>query len=230
MTPTHGVLFDVGYGLLDEGPRLAAALAWLARWLTAQGVPTDAAQLDRLYRAACLAPTHKSLLVQATLAAGAPPEVAQRMRPLVPWDAVPLVPYPGARDALGRLRAAGLRTGVLANQPASARADLAAAGLLPLLDDVWLSEEVRLAKPDPAFFRRALDAWRLPPERVAYVGDRPDNDVGPARAVGLFTVRLRLGPHAGQPASGPHEAAHADAASLAEAAAQLLAWAQGAGR
>jgi HAD superfamily hydrolase (TIGR01509 family) len=226
---THGVLFDVGYVLCDEGPRLRAALEWLSGWLASRGTPCSAARLATLYAEACLAPTQPSLFKQITQAAGLPPETASEMRRLLPWDATPLVPLAGAQDALARLKSAGVRTGVLANQPASARADLASAGLLDLLDDVWLSEEVRLAKPDPAFFRLALEAWNFAPGRVAYVGDRPDNDVGPARALGLFAVRLRFGPHAEQPTRGPHEEAHADARSLDEAANRLLAWSRGLG-
>ena len=60
---------------------------------------------------------------------------------------------------------------------------------------------------------------------MAYVGDRPDNDVAPAKALGLHTLRLLLGPHAAQPARTPAERADFDARSLAEAAAHLLAWA-----
>jgi HAD superfamily hydrolase (TIGR01509 family) len=220
------VLFDVGYGLLDEAPRLEAGLAWLADFLTAHGVPADAKRLGALYRAACLAPTQPSLFVQTALAAGAPPDLAKAQRKLLPWDAVPMTALPGALEAVERLARAGLRVGVLANQPASARADLERTGLLRYLDGVWLSEEAGLAKPDPAFFRLALDAWRLPAARVAYVGDRPDNDVRPARALGLHTVRLRLGPHAAHAARGTDEEAHHDVATLLDAAAHLEAWAR----
>src|SRR4029453_5839740 len=114
--------------------------------------------------------------------------------------------------------------GVLANQPASARVDLERAGLTALCDDVWLSAAVGLAKPDPAFFRLALDAWALAPERIAYVGDRPDNDVAPAKALGLATVRLRRGPHRDQSPRGDAERADVEADDLTEAARHLVAW------
>lgn len=221
--PAQGVLFDVGYTLLDETPRLVAALRWLAPYLSARGVPVTAERLQRLYDEACLAPRQGigGLLVQTALAAGADDALAKAQRRDMVWDLVPMPPYPGAADALGTLRAAGFRVGVLANQPVSARDDLERAGLAPLLDDVWLSEGVGLQKPDPAFFRLALDRWRLPPERVAYVGDRPDNDVAPARALGMYTVRVLLGPHAQQPVRTPGERADHDARTLRDAAAHL---------
>ncbi len=224
-TATHGVLFDVGYGLLDERPRLDVALRWLAGYLTERSVAVSADRLHELYAQACRAPMLPSLFVQTTLAAGAAPALAQQMRRELPWDATPMPPFPGALDALRTLRAAGLRLGVLANQPASARGELERCGAAELLDGIWLSEIVGLSKPDPAFFRLALDAWGLPASHVAYVGDRPDNDVAPAKALGLHTLRLLLGPHATQPARTPAERADFDAHSLAEATTHLLAWA-----
>lgn len=224
----HGVLFDVGYGLLDESSRLHAALGWLSTYLERHGVRASPARLHELYLAACRAPAlgPGGLLVQTALAAGADATLAQQQRREMPWDAVPMPPLPGAREALATLRGAGLRVGVLANQPASARLDLERAGLLALLDDVWLSEAVGLAKPDPQFFRLALRAWDLPAARVAYVGDRPDNDVAPAKGLGLHAVRLLLGPHAAQPERGPQERPHFAAASLQQVAVHLCAWAR----
>ena len=59
-----------------------------------------------------------------------------------------------------------------------------------------------LHKPDPAFFARIAEELGLPPEAIAYVGDRVDNDVRPARAAGMLAVFVRRGPwgwiHAGR--------------------------------
>lgn len=49
-------------------------------------------------------------------------------------------------------------------------------------------------KPDPAFFERICSTLDLAPNQVAYVGDRLDNDILPARAVGLRTVLVVRGP------------------------------------
>ena len=189
---------------MDETPRFRHALAWLARALAASGHPRSAGDLDAAYRAACRRPdpAEPSLLVQMLRSLGVPRETTATLRHDLPWDAVPLEPYPEAVEALRGLRAEGFRLGVLANQPASARADLDRAGITALCDGVWLSEAVGLSKPDPAFFRVALDAWALAPARVAYVGDRPDNDVAPAKMLGLTALRLRRGPHADQAAPG----------------------------
>jgi HAD superfamily hydrolase (TIGR01509 family) len=221
-----GVLFDVGYCLMDESPRLAHALAWLADALAAAGASFTASDLHAAYLAACRQPDpgERSLLVQMLRSLAVPAGTTAALRRAVPWDAVPLEPYPEALTALRDLRGAGFRLGILANQPSSARSDLDRSGIAALCDGVWLSEAVGLAKPDPAFFRLALDAWTLSPDRVAYVGDRPDNDVAPARALGLTAVRLCRGPHAGQAPRTDAERADIEAPDLADAARQLLAW------
>lgn len=226
MSVRAGILFDVGYCLMDETPRLEHALAWLAEALAASGHGLGKTDLDAAYRAACRTPDpgEPSLLVQMLRRLRIPHERTAALRRAVPWDAVPLEPYPEAVEALHELHAAGFRLGVLANQPASARADLDRAGITALCDGVWLSAAVGLSKPDPAFFRMALDAWALAPARVAYVGDRPDNDVAPAKMLGLTAVRLRRGPHADQAARTDHERADVEAADLLEAARQLVAW------
>jgi HAD superfamily hydrolase (TIGR01509 family) len=224
--PRVGALFDVGYCLMDESARLARALEWLALTLARAGHPVSAAVLDSCYQEACRAPSpgEPSLLIQVLRGLGVPEAEARGIRRALPWEAVPLQAYPEAVPALRALRETGFRVGVLANQPASTRADLDGAGVSALCDGVWLSEAVGLAKPDPRFFQLPLDAWGLPPGRVAYVGDRPDHDVAPARALGMATVRVLAGPHALQPARSDGETPTMAAPTLAEAVDRLLAW------
>jgi HAD superfamily hydrolase (TIGR01549 family) len=101
--------------------------------------------------------------------------------------------YPDARPAIAALLGAGYRVAVLANQPASRSAELRALGISP--EVLAMSDEMGVAKPDPAFFRRTLELLGEPrPEAVAYVGDRVDNDVLPALAAGMRAVWLRRGP------------------------------------
>ena len=52
-----------------------------------------------------------------------------------------------------------------------------------------------VAKPQAAFFARALQLMDgAAPGDVAYVGDRPDNDVRPAAAAGMRSIWIRRGP------------------------------------
>lgn len=101
--------------------------------------------------------------------------------------------YPDALPALAAMRAAGLGVAVIGNQPARRHDELLALGVD--VDVLAMSETLGAEKPSEAFFRRALALLGDPPVGdVAYVGDRIDNDVQPAAALGLRAVWLRRGP------------------------------------
>jgi HAD superfamily hydrolase (TIGR01509 family) len=97
--------------------------------------------------------------------------------------------YPDARPCLARLRAAGLGVGAAGNTPATVEDELR-----PLVDAVGSAESWGLEKPDPAFFAKLCELMNAPPEKIAYVGDRVDNDVAPALAAGMVGVHIRRGP------------------------------------
>ena len=101
--------------------------------------------------------------------------------------------YPDALRAIDRLRAAGYRLAITANQPARRHAELEALGVR--VEAMAMSDAMGVAKPDPAFFGRTLELIGSPnPSAVAYVGDRVDNDVEPAAAAGMRAVWIRRGP------------------------------------
>jgi FMN phosphatase YigB (HAD superfamily) len=100
--------------------------------------------------------------------------------------------YPDAVPTMRALRSAGYRLGLAANQPIAAGGVLAAIDVP--IDLVAMSDGWGLAKPDPAFFERIVAELGLEPGEVAYVGDRLDNDIRPAAAVGLMAVLVRRGP------------------------------------
>ena len=102
--------------------------------------------------------------------------------------------YPDVRGCMSALLDAGYRLGVVGNQPASTE-DLFNAMDVPF-ELVASSDGWGLSKPDPRFFERVTSAMALPPDEVAYVGDRVDNDVRPAAAAGLCAVFIRRGPWA----------------------------------
>ncbi|MGH3047088.1 MAG: HAD family hydrolase, partial [Gaiellaceae bacterium] len=71
-----------------------------------------------------------------------------------------------------------------------------------------------IEKPAPGFFARIAAEAGVSAEEIAYVGDRVDNDVRPARAAGMVAVHIRRGPW-GYLQSGTEEA-HVRLDSLAE--------------
>jgi HAD superfamily hydrolase (TIGR01549 family) len=100
--------------------------------------------------------------------------------------------YPDAAPCLQALRQQGLVIGIAGNQPTWAVGALRA--LRIEADLIASSAEWGIAKPDPAFFQRIVQACALDPAEIAYVGDRLDNDILPARSVGMVTVFLERGP------------------------------------
>jgi FMN phosphatase YigB (HAD superfamily) len=100
--------------------------------------------------------------------------------------------YPDALECLERLRAAGILVGLAGNQSERLE-DWARSAGLPV-DIVTGSASLGVRKPDPAFFRGLVELAAVDPGELAYVGDRADNDAGPALAAGLVAVHLRRGP------------------------------------
>lgn len=93
-------------------------------------------------------------------------------------------------ESLSRLRAAGLRLGIVSNSDGRVEQALAASGLRDYFDVVIDSSLVGVEKPDPAIFRAALDALGIRPEEALYVGDLYEVDVVGARAAGIEAVLL----------------------------------------
>lgn len=100
--------------------------------------------------------------------------------------------YPDALPCLRRLREAGYEVGIAANQPDWGEAALREAGVA--VDVVATSADWGVEKPSPEFFARVVEAAGRPAGEIAYVGDRVDNDVRPARAAGMVAVHIRRGP------------------------------------
>lgn len=96
-------------------------------------------------------------------------------------------PIPGAIEAVHRLRSR-YRLGLIANQPRESRARLERLGWLGSFDVVALAEEIGSYKPDPAIFRAAIDLAGALPEACLMVGDRIDDDLAPASALGMATA------------------------------------------
>ncbi|SRR5258708_4119412 len=117
---------------------------------------------------------------------------AQRREAGIPDEFEAADLYPDVAGCLNALHESGLRVGIAGNQPAGAERILRR---LPLpLDFAASSALWGIEKPSPAFFQRIIDELKIAPASIAYVGDRLDNDILPARAAGLITVFIRRGP------------------------------------
>jgi FMN phosphatase YigB (HAD superfamily) len=86
----------------------------------------------------------------------------------------------------------GLRVGLAGNQTSRAEGILKSLNLP--VDFIGTSDGWGVEKPTLEFFGRAVEETGFPAERILYVGDRIDNDIRPAQAVGMATALLRRGP------------------------------------
>jgi FMN phosphatase YigB (HAD superfamily) len=130
--------------------------------------------------------------------------------------------YPDALACVANLRNRGYRVGLAGNQPEEAEAALVQAGILA--DFIASSARLGVEKPAQAFFHRLIDVAGRPASEIAYVGDRLDNDVLPAREVGMTAVFIRRGPWGHIQAGRPEAArAHIRLESLRELAGALAA-------
>ena len=112
---------------------------------------------------------------------------------LPPWHNELERPYADTESVLRQLIAKGYRLGVIANQNPGAKDRLANWGLLQYFDFVLASAEEGISKPDPEIFYRGLTAAKCLPGDAVMVGDRLDNDIAPAKKVGMKTVWVKQG-------------------------------------
>jgi HAD superfamily hydrolase (TIGR01662 family) len=99
--------------------------------------------------------------------------------------------YPDVRAGIAALREAGFRVGIAGNQPPGVAEALEALALGA--DFIATSAQWGVSKPEPGFFAEVLKATGAAPAEIAYVGDRLDNDVEPARMAGLHPIFIPRG-------------------------------------
>ena len=100
--------------------------------------------------------------------------------------------YPDARPSLEKLKQLGFLIGAAGNQTVQAEQQLRALNLP--VDFIGTSAGWGVEKPSAGFFARIVAECACPPEEIAYVGDRFDNDIRPALAAGMVAVFVRRGP------------------------------------
>ena len=110
-----------------------------------------------------------------------------------PWHSEDETPFPDAAPTLEALKHRGFRLGVSANQEPGAKARLDAWGLGRFFSVIASSAELGVAKPNREIFLRALELAGCEPEHAVMVGDRLDNDIRPAKELGMTTIRVRKG-------------------------------------
>jgi HAD superfamily hydrolase (TIGR01509 family) len=107
--------------------------------------------------------------------------VADRIRPL-----------PGALELLAEAHALGLCTVIASNtfwrDAGSYWEDFRLLGMADHVDAIVTSVDAGHLKPHPAVFEMAMRVAGAEPERCVYIGNKEDNDIEPALALGMRTI------------------------------------------
>lgn len=109
-------------------------------------------------------------------------------------------PYPLTESVLAEL-SKKYKLGIIANQSAGSEQRLTDWGISKYFDLVIASAEEGVEKPNPEIFRIALERANCLPENAVMVGDRIDNDILPAKKIGMKTVWVKQGFAKHQPKS-----------------------------
>lgn len=112
--------------------------------------------------------------------------------PITPWHSEDEIVYPQAAECLTQLHRK-YKLGIIANQIPGTASRMEQYGLSQHLDLIVASAEEGIEKPDPRIFELALKRANCLPENAAMIGDRLDNDIMPAKRLGLKTIWIRQG-------------------------------------
>jgi len=101
-------------------------------------------------------------------------------------------PLPGAIELLAEIRALGLRTLITSNtywrDAESYWEDFRLLGMAEDIEAVVTSVDAGHLKPHPAVFEMAMRVAGVPAERCVVIGNREENDIEPALALGMRTI------------------------------------------
>jgi len=100
--------------------------------------------------------------------------------------------YPSTASVLALL-SQNYRLGVIANQPPGTEERLCRFGIRDYFSIVVSSAEEGLAKPDRRMFELALRRANCQAHHAVMIGDRLDNDIVPAKKLGMRTVWVKQG-------------------------------------
>lgn len=121
--------------------------------------------------------------------------------------------FADARETLGALRRAGIKTAILSNgTPGWLAAAAKAAKIDDRLDAIWSIESVGIYKPDPRVYRLATHGLNLSPTEIGFVSSNPW-DAAAAAVNGFQAVRVN---RTGGPAEYASIVAVPEVAALAD--------------
>ena len=120
-------------------------------------------------------------------------EVARQLGVKLPkWESQYERLYTDTKDCLKKLSRI-YKIGVIANQSLGTSERLENFGVRKYIDLIIASAEEGVSKPDRRIFEIALERSCCKPENAVMIGDRIDNDIVPAKQLGMKTIWVKQG-------------------------------------
>lgn len=219
----RAAMFDLDGTLLDTLGDLDAAVNETLRSLGLPTVETPVVEHN-------IGKGSEYLLRQVLAHVGAPPQAFDRgwdvfMQNYRACNGRHAEVYPGVREGLAQLRAAGLRLACITNKPGEfPHAILQAKGLAQDFAYVFGGDAFERKKPDPLPLLKTCDALGAAPAATLMVGDSR-NDAAAGRAAGCPVVLVTYGYNHGEPVQAIGADAYLD--SLAGLGALVARWPAG---
>ena len=111
---------------------------------------------------------------------------------LTKWHKEDEILYEDASKCL-EILSSQYKIGIIANQSLGTKERLERHGVLQYIDLVIASAEEGVAKPDKKIFEIALERSNCKPYDAVMIGDRIDNDIIPAKVLGMHTIWIKQG-------------------------------------
>ncbi|MED1902237.1 HAD family hydrolase [Bacillus sp. 22475] len=100
------------------------------------------------------------------------------------------------------LQKKGIKTAVISNCSSDVREMLMSSQIGPLIDEVILSSEVGIMKPDVSIYKIASDRLNVPANQCIFLGDGNDNELDGAKKAGMNSILMNRGYDRGWNGSG----------------------------
>lgn len=168
------IFFDLGATLVDESDVYKSRCQFAINQLN-----IDPAEfMDKVYEEAKISPTPIRTAAEAYGVA------------LPEWDNSLEKLYEEVPDIIKGLYGK-YKLGIIANQSLGTQERIDNWGIGKYFDVVMASAEAGCAKPDLQIFKMALQKAKCEPNEAVMIGDRLDNDIVPAKKLGMKTVWVR---------------------------------------
>jgi HAD superfamily hydrolase (TIGR01662 family) len=130
--------------------------------------------------------------------------------------------YPDARETLDALRNEKFKMGLISNTKSdwAVRTILKKTEIEEYFSTIVTSASIRIRKPRPEIFARALTDLRAKPAETVFVGDSVEADIGGARRLGMRPIHVLRKPDDALPKA----CAVVTVSSLIDAANRISAW------